>query len=80
MGGAALFTVILIAVLVAGTYLLQLVLWLAYAAMVVAYYAGSAIFCAVWAVLDWRGFQAQMRQVQAEQNRARMRTGYARRT
>jgi hypothetical protein len=66
MGGAALFTVILIAVLVLGTYLLQLVLWLAYAAMVVAYYVGSGIFCAVWAVLDWRSFQAQMRRAQAD--------------
>jgi hypothetical protein len=45
------------------------VLWLAYAAIVVAYYVGSAIFCAVWAVLDWRGFQAQMRQVEAERAR-----------
>lgn len=79
MGGAALFTLILIAVLVAGTYLLQLLLWLAYAALVVAYYVGSALFCAIWAVLDWRGFQTRMRQVDGERARGAVRTGYANR-
>lgn len=50
MAGAALFTLVLIAVLVAGTYLLQI----AYAAMVIAYHVGGIFFCAVWAVLEVR--------------------------
>ena len=78
MGGAALFTLVLIAVLVAGTYLLQLILWLAYAALVAAYYVGCLVFSAVWAVLDWRGFRESLRRAEAERARERLAPRYAR--
>ena len=79
MDGAALFTLVLLFVLVAGTYLLQLVLWLAYAAVVVMFYAGCLLASAVWAVLDWRGFREGLRRAEAEQAHERLRTGYTRR-
>lgn len=35
--------------------------------MVVAFYASTIIFCAVWAMLDWNGFREQMRRNEVPQ-------------